>query len=579
MPRLSSPIADLQEHYDVVVVGSGYGGAVAACRLARAQTAKRQRLKICILERGRELQPGDYPDTLAGVIAESQVDSPGGHFRSRSALYDFRLNPDLNVVLGCGLGGTSLINANVALPPERWVLEDPAWPKGLHDDINKGLAEGFMLADAMLDAVPFKDRPGVPRLAKLGVLEEAAGAFESRPDSGFVRPHINVSFRESVKRFHGKSGALEIAQHACQLCGDCVSGCNYGAKKSLLMNYLPDARAHGATMFTEVGVRRLDRRDGRWRVHYELLNAGRERFGPPEMMVTADIVILAAGTLGSTEILRRSQKEGLGEELTLSAQVGMGFSGNGDLLGLAYNMPSRANSIGAGRPRPTPGEAPGPCIAGTIHLRDPNIRDHDLVIEEGVIPGALAKVMPLLLGGAAFIYGSEMHARIRTSLSEEIRRLGKYLRGPYHGATRNTLVFLVMGHDGARGRMDLEGDRLRIAWPGFAQQPNYLRAEQQLKKATGELLGVYLRNPFNPITVHPLGGCPMGDDAESGVVDHESRVFARGAGTDVAHGLYVCDGSIVPRSLGINPLLTITALAERACALMAERHHWTIDYA
>ena len=504
------------------------------------------------------------------------MDAPSGHFRSRSGLYDFRVNADLNVILGCGLGGTSLINANVALPPERWVIEDQAWPDGLRNDLNDGLAEGFMLADAMLDAIPYQSRPDAPDLAKVSVLEEAGEALKH---SGFRRPHINVSFREGVKRFHGKNGALEIAQHACQLCGDCVSGCNYGAKKSLLMNYLPDARAHGATMFTEVGVRRLDRRDGQWRVHYEMLNAGRERFGPPEMMVTADIVILAAGALGSTEILLRSQKEGLGEELTLSGQVGIGFSGNGDLLGLAYNTGSRANSIGAGRPRPTRGEAPGPCIAGTLSVPDPNMRDHNVVIEEGVIPGALAKVMPFLLGGAAFIYGSEMHAPIHTSLREEFRRLRKYLRGPYHGATQNTLVFLVMGHDGARGRMSLERDRLRIAWPGFGEQPNYLKAEEKLKQATGELLGVYLKNPFNPITVHPLGGCRMGNNAESGVVDHEGRVFARDAGTDVANGLYVCDGSIVPRSLGINPLLTIAALAERMSARMARSHNWTIDYA
>src|SRR5438876_6083737 len=139
MPRLSSSIADLEEHYDVVVVGSGYGGAVAASRLARARTAKGQSLNICVLERGRELQPGDYPDTLAGVIGESQVDAPSGHFRSRSGLYDFRVNADLNVILGCGLGGTSLINANVALPPERWVIEDQAWPDGLRNDLNDGL--------------------------------------------------------------------------------------------------------------------------------------------------------------------------------------------------------------------------------------------------------------------------------------------------------------------------------------------------------------------------------------------------------------------------------------------------------
>src|SRR5262249_29954585 len=149
------------------------------------------------------------------------------------------------------------------------------------------------------------------------------------------RANLNISFSRSVSRFHSQERAIEVAHHPCQLCGDCVSGCNYGAKSSLLMNYLPDAWAHGASMFTEVAVRRLERRGGCWLVHYELVNAGRERFGCPEMTITADFVILAAGTLGSTEILRRSQRMGLGApELTLSPQVGSGFSGNGDLFGV-----------------------------------------------------------------------------------------------------------------------------------------------------------------------------------------------------------------------------------------------------
>ena len=89
--RLASKIADLKDHYDVVIVGSGYGGAIAASRLARVTP----KLSICVLERGRELQPGDYPDTPGAVFAEAQVDTPTGHFRSRTSLYDFRVNYDI----------------------------------------------------------------------------------------------------------------------------------------------------------------------------------------------------------------------------------------------------------------------------------------------------------------------------------------------------------------------------------------------------------------------------------------------------------------------------------------------------
>ncbi|MGH2394680.1 MAG: NAD(P)-binding protein, partial [Candidatus Limnocylindria bacterium] len=109
MTRLSSPVEDLQHHYEVVVIGSGYGGAIAASRLARAGR------QVCLLERGKELHPGEYPDTGPEVLEEMQIDFPDHHVGSRTALYDMRVNDDLNIFLGCGLGGTSLVNANVCL--------------------------------------------------------------------------------------------------------------------------------------------------------------------------------------------------------------------------------------------------------------------------------------------------------------------------------------------------------------------------------------------------------------------------------------------------------------------------------
>lgn len=580
MAHLSSPIADLDDHYGVVIVGSGYGGAVAASRLARARTDRGNRLRICVLERGREFRPGDYPDTAPGVLAETQVDTPSRHFRSRTNLYDFRVNPDMNVFLGCGLGGTSLINANVALRPKPWVFEDDAWPSGLHADIHAGLAEGFRRAGEMLAIGPYEDRGNVPPLAKLEAFENRVFPVFGRGQGGrFSRPNLTVNFVEGVRQFRGEDRALDLEQHECLRCGDCVSGCNYGAKNSLLMNYLPDARAHGAELFTEIGVRRLHRERDRWRVHYEHLGAGREKFGSPEMTLTADLVILAAGTLGSTEILLRSRLVGLGDPaLELSDCLGAGFSANGDLVSLAYNTEEPVNGVGSGRPRPVSGEPVGPCITGMIDLDGRGKPDRAMVIQEGAIPGAVAKLLPLALGGAMLLFGGDTRAPIRESLQEEGRRLMRYFRGPYRGATRNTLVYLVVGHDRAAGRMYLDRDRLRISWPGAARNENYMEAERLLRAATRGLGGVYLKNPFNPITVHPLGGCRMGDDAERGVVDHKGRVFSRRTGTEFAPGLYVSDGSVVPRSLGANPLFTITALAERMSMLMARDRQWAIDY-
>ena len=129
MNRLSSPIERMESHYTAIVIGSGYGGAIAASRLARAGQ------QVCVLERGKEFQPGEYPDTEAEALCEMQAHTTEGHIGPRTGLYDFHLGADINVFVGCGLGGTSLVNANVSLRAEPRVFEDPRWPQPLRADL------------------------------------------------------------------------------------------------------------------------------------------------------------------------------------------------------------------------------------------------------------------------------------------------------------------------------------------------------------------------------------------------------------------------------------------------------------
>src|SRR5215468_7499904 len=122
MKRLSSPIGQMLSHYSVVVVGSGYGGAITAARLARAGR------DVCVLERGRELHPGEYPNSALTGLRETQIHTAVKHLGSATAMFDFRVGHDIAVLVGCGLGGTSLINANVALEPSDWIFSDNHWP-------------------------------------------------------------------------------------------------------------------------------------------------------------------------------------------------------------------------------------------------------------------------------------------------------------------------------------------------------------------------------------------------------------------------------------------------------------------
>ncbi len=561
--RLALPIEGIKEHYTVVVVGSGYGGAIAASRMARAGQS------VCLLERGREIQPGEYPNTAAEAAAQMQTDAPAGHVGSDTGMFDFRVNRDINVVLGCGLGGTSLINANVGLKAEEWVFEDPAWPAALRAD-GAGMGAGYQRAAEALGMRPVPE--GYPKLAKLEAHKKSGEGMGAK----WYRTPLYVTFEDPA----GGVNAFGVPQKACNCCGDCVSGCNFHAKNTTLMNYLPDAVNFGAEIFTEAAVKYVKRDGDKWLVCFQTLGDGRSRFDAPEMFVRADVVILGAGTLGSTEILLRSAANGL----PLSKNVGQHFTGNGDVLGFGYNTDTEINGIGYGNHDPKGREPVGPCITSVIDLRDVEPKEQGMVIEEGSVPGAIGTLLPAGLAAAAAVSGNAGKGAIEL-LREAGRQVESLALGPYHGAIKNTQTYLIMTHDSDRGTMYLENDRLRISWPGVGSEQIFARANENLKKATAPLGGFYVPNPTwhslqqkALVSVHPLGGCIMGESAEQGVVNHKGQVFAGASGTAVYEGLYVDDGAVIPRPLGVNPSLTISAVAERTCALIAADRGWTIDY-
>ncbi|MEX2526713.1 MAG: GMC oxidoreductase [Gemmatimonadota bacterium] len=562
MTKLSTPIQEMKSHYDVVVVGSGYGGSIAASRLARAG------LQVCLLERGGEFQPGDFPEGAASGVREVQVDQPNRRTGSLTALFDFRMNPDIGVLVGCGLGGTSLINANVAIEPDRRVWEDPRWPEAIRADLDLGVAHGFQRAREMLEPTPLPASWSPPKTQAM----EKSAAHMGAP---FLRPPITVAFEDRVN-------AAGVQQTACNGCGNCVGGCNVGAKNTLAMNYLPDARNHGAAIFTLTSVRRVEKRAEGWLVHFDLLEPGLQSFKSQARFVGADRVILAAGSLGSTEILLRSGQEGL----SLSRQVGQRFTGNGDVLGFGYNADQSIRGVGvSSRKVKDRKEAPGPCITGLIDLRGTDELDHGMIVEEGVVPSTLAPILASSFLVASRFVGRDTDEGLADYAREKYRELQAVVPGGSTGAVGNTQTFLVMAHDDAQGAMHLEDDRVRISWPGVGGQDVFHRIDDELLKATEALGGTYVKNPMwaewmgkGLMTVHPLGGCVMGESAESGVVDHLGRVFRSDTGDQLHAGLYVCDGSVIPRALGVNPFLTIAALAERTAMAIAAEDGLTVPY-
>ncbi len=557
MSQISSAAEQMKPHYTVVVIGSGYGGGIAASRLSRAGQM------VCVLERGKEILPGDYPSTDLGVAEHIQIDSPLGHVGSLTGLFDFHVNEGMSALVGCGLGGTSLINANVGLEPTPAVFKDPRWPEQLR--IPGALDAAYQHARDMLEPTPYPD--DLPPLAMLDALQKSAAAI---PGAKFSKTPIYVTFKDPP----GGVNKVGVPQRACTRCGNCISGCNYSAKNTVLMNYLPDAKHHGAEIFTEVSVSRISREGSQWAVHYYITDSKEHRLQTGNRVVTADIVILAAGTLGSTEILLRSKQAGL----PLSNQVGQRFSSNGDLLGFAYNGSFPINSIGDQPPRASP---PGPGITGVIDLRSQDSVS-GYIIENATTPGGVTAGLPEAFALAAHFGEDTAPNHSREQL---LRSLESVVFGVYTGATKNTQTLLGMGYDAGDGVMSLKNDRLRIAWKDVGQESTFQQESEGFAAATAPLEAIYIREPIwteklgdSLLTVHPLGGCVMAQSAEQGVVDHKGRVFSSTQGAQVHEGLYVSDGSVVPMPLSVNPSLTISAITERCCALIAQDHGWTINY-
>ena len=628
---------------DVVIVGSGYGGAIAAMRLAGATDANNRKISVVVLERGREYLPGMFPPRLSDLAGHVRFSAEGAACArgEREGLFDVRIGADVGAVVANGLGGGSLINAGVMAVPAAEVFARRAWPKRIRDELTadrerrfatvKELLGGAIRADKIDGFVPEKGKehelvdntvklnpPKIPE--KFKVLERMA-----TPHDAAAKPFgaAAVTVALTAKR----ESSAHVALDECLRCGDCATGCNHGAKDSLDVNLLRTAERAGARIYTGATVLRLARRhvdesgigasrgsvmaasgDGAapnaWVLDVVHTDADlRARQGPPFRLV-ARKVILAAGTFGSTEILLRSRSD----ELVFSARLGQCFSTNGDMIAVGYDQHDRpggkritVNAIADERQSPSTRNV-GPTITGIIDLRG---EKSNVVIEEMAVPGPLRRVFEEVV-----TTGNTLRQLGRTDFDRHSPA------GPAHdpcavdgAATASSSIFAVMGDDGAGGALELTGDAddendgdgaIRVRWPEardhrvFTDGIKALRELGDKSRIDGDVqanpawqilpddMQFLMDDKRGPLlTVHPLGGCPMGEAAvpvqdpqekkgvllPQGAVNDLGQVFDCAKPNDqrtLFESLVVLDGSIVPTSLGINPSLTIAALAWRA---------------
>lgn len=620
--------------HDAVVVGSGYGGAVSALRLAQAGA------KVLVLERGEEWTTKEFSNDIGNAFSQVRFERASAQAGIRpniggyeSGLYDLHIGEKFGALVGNGLGGTSLINANVVIEPDPRVFAKntaeterdgkpvparKAWPKHLqtvNGQFKPSLRRAFAKASKALGAERFT---GTTLNRPLDV-DGQSQLYEVEPQKLLRHREFAEVLRqtagENVQITHaladltinlGKDPNSSSTPHPTSLCvgcGDCVSGCNQNAKKSLDTTYLAKAYEAGARMFTGVSVLSIKQSavvDGQshWIVNFVRTQArSKLRDGIPvgtDELHTRHL-ILSAGTFGTSEILLRSKNALCNQDrLALSDCLGERLSTNGDSLAFGYMLNKPVRGIGMGS-KNAPGQryGVGPTITSSIRIDHQKQVEKSVLIQEGAIPGAIAGLFHELISTtAAFAQLDE--CSFKGSLRGSRAVAGRTdVVALQNSGLEFTQTLLAMGHDDSRGVIEFDSkfDRTTPVYDVKNREKTYVEQDRYLEKIS-ELGGIYIQNPMldplprkvskvldSPVvpnatfTVHPLGGCCMADDVSLGVVNDIGQVFdPNGANkTAVYPGLYVLDGSIVPTSLGANPLLTITALAERAMAILAPK--------
>src|SRR4249919_483066 len=434
--------------YDAVVIGSGYGGGVAASRLARMG------LRLAVLEQGREWRPGDFPTTAKARRKTTRLTGRAPKLGDPAGLYYLSVGKGLTVFGASGLGGGSLINAGVVLRPDLGRLRKAGWPEAVLSDglLLKGLAR----AEAMLGVAPV---PGPERFAKLAGMRRLADASRR----SVQLPPMTISHRPGPN-------VAGVMQYACRHCGDCWSGCNVGEKNTVGITYIADAVDHGATVLCESRAQSISKTESGWEIEVQDLSKA-----SASRRIEAPIVVLAAGTLGTTELLLRAQQRGL----DLSAKLGEKFSANGDDLVFASNLDEPVNAVATGFPSQAPrGAKPvGPHSMALIDLGD----EHGPVwVHDGTMLTMMAALAPL-------------EALLQFKIGDAIRLLRD---GIYGDELSRTQLLYVVAQDDASGRLRLQNDHVMVDWPGYSDAPERVRAEQKVKAMVENMGAVFHTNPF-----------------------------------------------------------------------------------
>ena len=523
--------------FDWVVVGSGFGGSVSALRLTE------KGYKVAVLECGKRFSDDDFPKSTWDI--RRYFWAPRIGMRGIFRLSTFK---DVAVVSGCGVGGGSLGYANTLYVPPTDFFRDPQWSD--LEDWEQALAPHYEEAQRMLGVVVHEnDDPADQLLRELGEELGVADTYQKTPIGVFLgEPGKTVA-----DPYFGGEGPERTG---CTQCGRCMVGCPRGAKNTLVKNYLWFAEQGGAEVLdsrTVTDIRPLGAADGS--EGYEVAS---ERSGMlprrGRSTIRARGVIVAAGPLGTNKLLQRCR---LGGSLPrISSRLGELVRTNSEMI-LAVTVPEDYPDDLTRRV----------AISSSIY---PDPHTHIETVTYGHAGDSMSTLYTLLVGDG-------------TRVTRPLKLLGQIVRHPVkfaktlwpQGWSRRTIIILVMQTlDNAialRPTLKRSG-AVRLQTEQDPQRPNPTfipvanEAAEWLAKRTGGIAQSSLTEALInvPSTAHILGGAVIGHSPEDGVVDSRQHVFGY-------ENLLVCDGAAIPANVGVNPSLTITALAEHAMSKIPEK--------
>lgn len=554
------------EHVDAVVVGSGFGGAVSAYRLAQAGRS------TVVLERGQAYPPGSFARTPHEMSHNFWEPKDGLY-----GLFDVRSFNRLEAIVSAGLGGGSLIYANVLLrKDERWFVHEDPLPGGGYENwpvSRADLEPHYDAVEAMLTPRPSP----YPSIAKTVALHDAATAlgFEA------FAPPLAISFGADPDGEPAPKQVLPVPDYgnlhgvtrlSCRLCGECDIGCNEGSKNTMDHTYLSAAKHHGAdirVLCKAVAIAPLS--GGGYDVTYVELSNDADDLGrrtSTTRQIRCDDLVLAAGTFGTSSILLRNRVS----LPDLGPALGTRFSGNGDLL--TFMLGAQVDTA-SGRSRLIDPSF-GPVITSAIRIPDaaddPGAGGRGFYVQEAGFPdftnwlveaALLHQTVRRGVRTAADVVRHRVSRRNESTISAEVARfIGQGRLGS------SSLPLLGMGRDVPDGVISLEDGNLQVSWNTDTSLEYFGAMRETMRRIAAALNATYRDNPLwwtrRVVTVHPLGGVPMGRDVHEGVVDQWGECFGH-------PGLHVLDGSAMPGPVGPNPALTIAALADRAAQHILER--------